>query len=56
MTDLDNDADAIEQEKNAPMPFIKPKARNSCIIIIIIIHSYNLLVMSHYKDDIVVIK
>ena len=28
MTDLDNDADALKH-KNAPMPFIMPKARNS---------------------------
>ena len=35
MTDLDNDADEMEHEKNAPMPFIKPNARNSCTIICI---------------------
>ena len=35
MTDLDKDADEMEHEKNAPMPFIKPKARNSCTIICI---------------------
>jgi len=27
--DLDNDPDALKHEKNAPMPFINPKAKNS---------------------------